>query len=386
MSVFRHVLRKEATQLRRDKGMLRAMLMAPIMQVVAFGFAANTDVKHIPLVLVDQDQTSQSRALVDRMVASGYFDVVGAEPTSETVEPWLVSRKADLALVIDDRFGQDLVGGREAKVQLIVDGTDSNSAIVGMGYATRIVGEAGAAAVTERLARAGHGGAAFRGAAATHLSSSRISLVPRVWYNPDLKSRWFYVPAIMAMTILLMTMILPSMAVVREKEIGTLEQLSVTPVRPWQLVVAKLTPFFFVSILDLFAVTALSVFLFKVPLTGSLAALVLLSIPFILTALGLGLLTSTLVRTQQQAMLTSTFLFMVPMIYLSGLVFPIENMPHPIQLATYAVPLRYYAIIVRGVFLKGAGFATLWPQALVLVCFAVVTVSAAALRFRKSLD
>ena len=383
-SVFRHVLRKEATQLRRDKGMLRAMLMAPIMQVVAFGFAANTDVKHIPMVLVDQDQTSQSRALVDRMVASGYFDVVGSEPTAETVEPWLVSRKADLALVIDGRFGQELVGGREASVQLIVDGTDSNSAIVGMGYATRIVGQAGASAIAERVARAGHGPAAAL--AATRVPTSRIELVPRVWYNPDLKSRWFYVPAIMAMTILLMTMILPSMAVVREKEIGTLEQLSVTPVRPWQLVVAKLTPFFFVAILDLFAVTALSVFLFQVPLTGSLAALVLLSIPFILTALGLGLLTSTLVRTQQQAMLTSTFLFMVPMIYLSGLVFPIENMPHPIQLATYAVPLRYYAIIVRGVFLKGAGFATLWPQALVLVCFAFVAVSAAALRFRKSLD
>ncbi|MFN7955951.1 MAG: ABC transporter permease [bacterium] len=378
MSVFRHVLRKEATQLRRDTAMLRAMLMAPIMQVMAFGYAANTDVKHVPIVVVDQDRSPASRDLVDRFTASGYFDVVGSEDTTSTVEPWLIRRKADLALVIAPDFGGDLVGGRSASVQLLVDGTDSNSAVVGLGYANRILAAAGAEAVTERRMRAG--------ATASTRPIPQLELVPRVWFNPDLKSRWFYVPAIMAMTILLMTMILPSMAVVREKENGTLEQLSVTPVRPWQLVVAKLLPFFGIAILDLFAVTGLSVFLFHVPLTGTLAALVLLSIPFILTALGLGLLTSTLVRTQQQAMLTSTFLFMVPMIYLSGLVFPIENMPHPIQLATYAVPLRYYAIIVRGVFLKGAGFATLWPQALVLVCFATAAITLAALRFRKSLD
>jgi ABC-2 type transport system permease protein len=376
--VFRHVLRKEATQLGRDRAMLRAMMMAPIMQVMAFGYAANTDVKHVPMVLVDQDRSSASRALVDRFTASGYFDVVGSEETTDAVEPWLVGRRADLALVIDADFGRDAVGGRRPRVQLLVDGTDSNSAVVGMGYAGRLVAEAGADIVSARSPST-----ATRSPAA---SVGRIELVPRVWYNPDLKSRWFYVPAIIAMTILLMTMILPSMAVVREKEMGTLEQLSVTPVRPWQLMVAKLLPFFGIAILDLFAVTALSVTLFHVPLTGSLAALVLLSIPFVVTALGLGLLTSTLVRSQQQAMLTSTFLFMVPMIYLSGLVFPTENMPHAIQLATYAVPLRYYAIIVRGVFLKGAGFRALWPEALVLVCFAITALTLASLRFRKSLD
>jgi len=344
--------------------------MAPMIQVVAFGYAANTDVTHIPMVLVDEDRSSQSRALVDRFTASGYFDVVGTEDTTAGVETWLLSRRADLALVIAPHFGSDAVARRGPRVQLLVDGTDSNSAVVGMGYASRVIAQAGAQMVAAQMP----GGA------------GQIELIPRVWYNPDLKSRWFYVPAIMAMTLLLMTMILPSMAVVREKEIGTLEQLSVTPVRPWQLVAAKLLPFFVIAILDLFAVTALSVFLFHVPLAGTLTALVLLSIPFIVTALGLGLLTSTLARTQQQAMLTSSFLFMVPMIYLSGLVFPTENMPHFIQLLTYAIPLRYYAIIVRGVFVKGAGFAALWPQAAVLMCFAAAALSLAALRFRKSLD
>ncbi len=213
-----------------------------------------------------------------------------------------------------------------------------------------------------------------------------IELVPRVFYNPDLKSRWFYLPAILAMVLMLTTMILPSMAVVREKEIGTLEQLSVTPVRPWQLIAGKLFPFAIIGFVDLILVSLLVVWVFGVPLRGSFALLACLTMLFLANTLGLGLLVSTLVRTQQQAMMTSVFVLMVPMIYLSGLIFPIENMPGPIQHATRAIPLRYYNDIIRGIFLRGSGIAVLWPDAVALAAFGALFVSLASFRFRKTLD
>ena len=218
------------------------------------------------------------------------------------------------------------------------------------------------------------------------LAPGRIDLVPRVWYNPDLKSRWFFVPAILAMTLMLVTMILPSMAVVREKEIGTLEQIIVTPIRPWQLIMGKLVPFGIIGVINLLAVTSLVILLFGVPLRGHLMTLLLLTLPFLMTTLGLGLLVSTLVGNQQQAMMTSIFLVMVPMIYLSGLIFPIDNMPRPIQIVTYAIPLRYYNNVIRGVFLKGSGFSVLWPEMLILLAFGLSALVLASLRFRKRLD
>jgi len=218
------------------------------------------------------------------------------------------------------------------------------------------------------------------------LRAASIDLVPRIWYNPELKSHWFYVPGIIAITLMLLTMITPSMAVVREKEVGTLEQISVTPLRSWQLILGKLLPFFLVGVLDLVLATAITLFVFGVPLRGSFLTLFVLTLPFLLNTLGLGLLASTLARTQQQAMLISTFLLMLPQIYLSGLFFPIENMPHAIQLSTYGIPVRYYAIILRGVFLKGAGFTELWPQAAILTLYGAGVLALASLRFRKSLD
>src|SRR5205807_1679199 len=240
-------------------------------------------------------------------------------------------------------------------VQVLADGTDANSAVVGLGYASRIVAEAGAELSVRRSPR--------RPAPA----AAGVELVPRVWYNPDLKSRWFYVPAVLAMVLLLVVMILPSMAVVREKEIGTLEQIIVTPLAPWQLIVGKLAPFVAIGLVDLLLATGVARWLFGVPLRGSLTLLVLLTLLYLLNTLGLGLLVSTLVNTQQQAMMFSAFVIMVPMIYLSGLIFPIENMPHPIQIVTYAVPVRYYANIIRGIFLRGSGLAVLWPDALALL-------------------
>jgi len=360
------VIVKELFQLRHDRRMIPVLIAGPLIQMMALGYAANTDVNRIPTLLVDQDRTPASRALVDRFTGSDYFSLVGAVPTADQVEPWLVDGRAQVALVIPGGYGEAVAAGRPPKVQVLADGTDANSAVVGLGYASHILGDVGAEL-------APHPGAG-------------VELVPRVWYNPDLKSRWFYVPAVLALVLMLVVMMMPSMAVVREKEVGTLEQIIVTPLAPWQLIGGKLAPFAVIGLVDMLMVTGVARWLFGVPLRGSLALLVLLTLLYLLNTLGLGLLVSTMVNTQQQAMMFSAFVVMVPMIYLSGLIFPIENMPGAIQVITYAVPVRYYANIIRGIFLRGSGLAVLWPDALALLGIGTFILALAALRFRKSLD
>jgi ABC-2 type transport system permease protein len=258
----------------------------------------------------------------------------------------------------------------------VSDGTDASSASVALGYAGTLVQGLGVELQASRL----------RGAPVRAVPAGQVQLVPRVLYNPDLRSRWFYVPAVLAMILMVMTMLLSAMGVVREKEIGTLEQLIVTPIRPWQLLVGKLTPFAVIGLVQMSLAAAVTVFGFGVPLRGSFLLLVGLTMLFILNTLGMGLLVSTVVQNQQQAMMGAVFGAMVPMLYLSGLIFPIENMPPVIQTVTYAIPLRYYAEIIRGVFLRGSGIAVLWPEALTLLLMGVATLSIAALRFRKRLD
>jgi ABC-2 type transport system permease protein len=368
-----HVVKKEILQLRQDRKMIPILVVAPLLQLVVFGFAANQDVNDIPTLLVDRDRSAASRALVDRFTGSGHFQIVGTADDVHAIDDQLLRGTAQIALVIGDRYGDDLAAHRAPRVQVIADGTDSTSAMIGMSYAARIVSGAGAEALQQRLgARLG--------------TAPRLALVPRVWFNADLKTRWFFLPAILAMVLMMTAMILPSMAIVREKEIGTLEQLIVTPIRSWELILGKLLPFAVISVFDLLLIVALIRYGFGVPLAGSLGVLVLLSLPFVLTTLALGLFVSTLVRNQQQAMMMSMFLVMVPMIYLSGLMFPIENMPPVLQTVTYGIPLRYYTNIIRGVFLKGSGLAVLWTDAAVLLGFGVAILALASLRFRKSLD
>jgi ABC-2 type transport system permease protein len=375
MRVLWRMIVKEFLQLRHDKKMIPVLFIGPLAQLIALGFAANLDIAQIPTVVVDQDRSAASRGLVDRFAGSGYFDVTGSEATVSAIEPWLVAGRAQVALVIASGYGEAVAAGRAPRVQVIADGTDANSAVVGLGYAGRILQGVGAELLQGRLDRAGR-----------RVSAGRVELVPRVWYNPDLLSRWFYVPAVLAMVLMLVTMILPSMAVVREKEIGTLEQIIVSPLRSWQLIVGKLLPFVVIGILDMLLITGLARFLFGVPLRGSLLLLTFLTLLFLLNTLGFGLLVSTLVATQQQAMMTCIYLLMVPMIYLSGLIFPIENMPLGFQYATYLIPVRYYSNILRGVFLRGSGIDVLWPEALALVAIGGSVLTLAALRFRKSLD
>ena len=385
MYVLWRIIVKEFLQIRQDRRMIPIIFVAPVIQLVLFGFAVNTDVTRVPTVLVDQDRTAASRALVDRFTRSGYFELVGVEPTASGVEPWLVRGDAQVALVIARGYGAAVAGGGRPRVQLIADGSDSSSATVALGYGAAIVAATGAEVMADRLrewaARATEDG---RGVAVTR--PGRVELVPRVWYNPDLKSRWFYVPAVLAMILMIMTMLLSAMGVVREKEIGTLEQIIVTPIRPWQLIVGKLLPFAVIGLIQVLLVTAVAVFRFGVPIRGSFLLLVALTQLFVLNTLGLGLLVSTVVRTQQQAMMLAAFTLMLPMVYLSGLIFPIENMPPAVQYVTYAIPLRYYATIIRGIFLRGSGLDVLWPQALALLGMGAAILTVASLRFQKRLD
>jgi ABC-2 type transport system permease protein len=374
MHVLWRVIVKEFLQIRRDRKMIPVIFVAPVVQITVFGFAVNTDVRDVPTVLVDQDRSAASRDLVSRFEESGYFEVVGTEETAAAVDRWLVTSRAQMGLVIAPGFGAAIASGRTAALQVVADGADAASANVALGYAASLANEYGA----QLLARS----APASGAP----PAGQLTLVPRVFYNPDLKSRWFYVPAVLALILMVMTLLLSAMGVVREKEIGTMEQIIVTPIRPWQLLVGKLAPFAIIGLFQMVVATAVTVFGFGVPLRGSFALLLGLTFLFILGNLGLGLLISTLVENQQQAMMGAVLGGMVPMIYLSGLIFPIENMPPAIQLATYAIPLRYYAEIIRGVFLRGSGLDVLWPEAAILLGMGVAILTVASLRFRKRLD
>jgi ABC-2 type transport system permease protein len=374
--VLWRVIVKEFLQIRRDRKMIPVIFVAPVVQILVFGFAVNTDVTRVPTVLVDQDRSALSRDLVSRFAASGYFELVGAEARPDAVDRWLAAGRAQLALVLGAGFGEDLRRGRPAPVQIVVDGSDAASANVALGYAGALVRQFGVEAPL----------ALRRGAPPERPSTGAVDLVPRVFYNPDLRSRWFYVPAVLAMILMVMTMLLSAMGVVREKEIGTMEQLMVTPIRPWQLLLGKLAPFAIIGLVQMCLASAVTVFGFGVPLRGSFALLLGLTMLFILSTLGLGLLVSTLVQNQQQAMMGAAFAAMIPMIYLSGLIFPIENMPAAIQAVTYAIPLRYYAEIIRGVFLRGSGIEVLWPEAAALLAMGASILTLASLRFRKRLD
>jgi ABC-2 type transport system permease protein len=383
MYVLWRIIVKEFLQLRQDRRMIPIIFVAPVVQLVIFGFAVNTDVNRVPTVLVDQDRTAASRALVDRFTSSGYFELVGVEEATKDIDLWLQSGHAQMALVIGPGYGAKLAGGGSPSVQIIADGSDSSPATVALGYGSGIVSAASREALAQRVreyaAKAAEEGRVL-------VAPGQTELVSRVWYNPDLKSRWFYVPAVLAMILIIMTTLLSAMGVVREKEIGTMEQIIVTPIQSWQLIVGKLFPFAAIGFIQIFLVTGVAVWGFGVPLRGSFPLLVGLSMLFILNTLGLGLLVSTLTRTQQQAMMMAAFTVMMPMIYLSGLIFPIENMPPAVQVITYAIPVRYYANIIRGVFLRGSGLSVLWPEALTLALMGTGLLAIASLRFRKKLD
>jgi len=367
MQRLRRLVVKEFLELRQNPRLFGLVIVAPILQLTLLGYAATTDVKDVPVVVADGDRSPASRTLIARFEASRNFSVVNTVTTVREVDPYLQRGDAWIALAIPQGYGAALHERQPVSLQVVADGSDSNSTTVALGYATALIGEyAAALAASDSPSVAGG-----------------IDLRIRVWFNSQLESRFFMIPGVLALLLLLVTANLAAMAIVREKELGTLEQLNVTPLRRWELIAGKLLPYGVIAMIDVLLVTAVAVFWFEVPFRGSFALLLGTSLLYVVCTLALGLLISTVSDTQQQAMMTATFFFLTPMIYLSGFIFPIENMPRVIQYATYLIPLRYFLVIVRGIFLKGIGLPLLWPQAAALALWGAVVLSLAVARSRK---
>ena len=362
-----NLIRKEFLELRQNPRLFGIVIVAPIIQLTMLGYAASTDVKDVPVVVADGDRSPASRNLIAKFDASPNFTIVDTVTSVAEIDRYLQRGDAWIALGIPTGYGAALQAGRPVALQVVADGSDSNSTTVALGYATALVGEYAAALAP---------GAAVPPPGA-------IDLRLRVWFNPQLESRFFMIPGVLALLLLLVTANLAAMAIVREKEMGTLEQLNVTPLRRWELIVGKLLPYGVIALIDVLLVTAVAVFWFEVPLRGSVALLLAMSLVYVLCTLGLGLFISTISDTQQQAMMTATFFFLTPMIYLSGFIFPIENMPRVIQYVTYLIPLRYFLVIVRGIFLKGIGLDLLWPQAAAMAAWGGVVLALAVMRSSK---
>jgi ABC-2 type transport system permease protein len=360
MQRLRFLVWKEFLELRMNPRLFGVVIVAPILQLTLLGYAATTDVRNVPMVVADGDRSPASRELIARFDRSPYFTVIDTVTSADEVEPYIQRGRAWLALSIPSGYGRGVSGAGPTTVQIIADGSDSNSTTVALGYATNLV----SSYVQE-------------------LIPSPIDPRIRVWFNPQLESRFFMIPGVLALILMVVTANLASMAIVREKELGTLEQLNVTPLRRWELIAGKLLPYGAIGMVDVLLVVAVAVFWFEVPLRGSFALLLAMCLTYVLCTLSLGLFISTISETQQQAMMTATFFFLMPMIYLSGFIFPIENMPSAIQPVTYLIPLRYFLIIVRGIFLKGIGLDLLWPQAAALAAWGAVVLALAVVRSSK---
>jgi ABC-2 type transport system permease protein len=369
---LRHLMRKELLELRQDVKLFGILFVAPLIQLTFLGYAATTDVQNVPVVVADADRSAASRELMERFEGSPYFTIVGMVTSVNEVDRWLERGTAWIALGIPAGYHERIGAAEPAVVQVIADGTDANSTNVALGYAQNLV-----AAYSQELAARQSGLASE--------SRPAIEARVRVWFNPRLESRQFMIPGVVALLLLVITTNLSSMAIVREKELGTLEQLNVTPITRWELIVGKLLPYGVIGIIDVVLVTAFAILWFRIPLLGSPVLLLTTSIIYLMTTLGLGLFISTISDTQQQAMMTATFFFLTPMLYLSGFIFPIENMPAVIQPLTYLIPLRYFIVIVRGIFLKGVGIEVLWPQILALTVWGIAILVLAVVRSRKTL-
>ena len=375
MRAFLSIVRKEFLQLRRDPRLFPVLFISPVLQLLLLGYAANLDVRDIPSVVCDMDRSAASRGFIDKFVNSGYFSVRARLDRMEEIDPWLDNGKASMAFVIPRGFGDALAGGKPAAVMVIADGAESQSATIGVNYATMVAGRYGQRIILDRLERAKAAGA----------GPVLVNAEVRVWYNPELRSRNFMVPGVLGLILMIMTISLASMGLVREKEAGTMEQLIVTPIRPHQLIAGKLVPFVLIGLVDATFVILVARGWFGIPFRGSVALLYALSLAFMLNTLGIGLFISTISRTQQQAMFTTVF-FIMPMMLLGGFVFPVENMPRFFQAVSLAVPTRYFFVIIRGIMLRGAGWPELWDQAAALLVIGTALFALSVRRFRKKLD
>jgi ABC-2 type transport system permease protein len=369
------LIRKEFLQILRDPRTLILVLIIPVMQLFLLGYSATNDVRNVPLAVYDQDRGPEARSLLDAYRTADYFSLAYEVNSEEELTSLIDGGQARAGLVIPPDYSLRLQGDGQAEIAFILDGSDptvastalSAAKLIGQQYATRVL--------SDRLGRRGQPSAI----------RPPLDVRTQVWYNPDLVSAYFMIPGVIGMILSAITSILTATAIVRERERGTIEQLIVTPIRPWELVVGKMLPYVILAFLNTLEVLAIGAIWFHVPIRGDLGLILLLSALFLLTSLGIGLLASTIANTQQEAMLT-VWMTLLPSIFLSGFFFPLEAMPKVLQWISYLIPLRYYLVIIRSLLLKGVGADMLKSDILALSLFGFFIMAAAALRFRKRLD
>ncbi len=368
---IREMVRKEFIQLFRDKRSRPILIMAPLIQLLVFGYVVNYDIKDIRVAMIDQAQTRESRLLADAFTAGGIFRITHRPADARGMEELFLNGKADIGIRIPPDFSSRIRRGKTADVQILADGGMSNMASIRISYAVMVLDRLNTGLVRELYGR--------------DLRYGKIDARIRTWYNPNLDSQNFFVPGIVAFVIMLISLLLTSIAIIKERENGTMEQLIVTPLKPIELIIGKTIPYTIIAIGQMVLVMLLALNWFDVPLAGSVLDLFLATCLFLLSTLGIGLFISTVSKTQQQAMMT-TFFFILPFFMLSGFVFPIANMPEFVQWLTYLNPLRYFLVIIRGIFLKGVGLHILWPQYVALAVLGIMVFTGAVGRFRKRLD
>ena len=367
------ILVKEFKQIFRDPRMKMVIFVSPLIQIILFGYAANKDITYVPTAIYDLDNTKESRELLHRFTYSKYF-VPEHFINSEKEQNYMLDKgKVTVVIHIDRGFGRNINAGKDATVQLAFDGTDSNTAMIVMGYANTIVAKYQYDVLKQQ--------SAIRG---WETSSPRVDLRDRAWFNGNLISRDYYLPGVISTIVTIMSLLLTAMAIVKEKEIGTMEQLIVSPLTPLDLIVGKLVPFAVIALIQITLITTLGVLWFHIPLRGSILLLLFCTSIYLFTTLGIGLFISTISATQQEAMM-SVFLFYMPTVLLSGFAYPIANMPQFIQWFTFLNPLRYFMVVIRSIFLKGVGLDILWPQLIPLFIIGLSVIAFSALKFRKSL-
>jgi len=369
------IIWKEFVHIVRDWRTLAVVIILPVLMLVLYGYAINFDVKHLRMAVYDQDRSRASRDLIGGFSRGEYFDIVGSLDSHSEVTEALDSGRARAVLVIPVGFARDLASGRVAQIQLLVDGSDSTTASTAIGYAQAAIAQQSAEVTVAALQRAGLSAG----------SALPVEARIRFWYNPELKSNNFIVPGLIAVILMMLSGLLTSMTVVRERERGSIEQIMVSPVMPHELMIGKLLPYVVIAFVDIVMVTAAGHVLFQVPLVGSIPLLLITSAIFLAAALGIGLLISVLSGSQQTAMTAAMMVTLLPAMLLSGFVFPVSAMPIALRALTYAIPARHFIVIARSIFLKGSGLSLLWPAVLVLVIYGVVLLGLSSLGFRKKL-
>ncbi len=367
----RELVRKEFIQLFRDRKNRPLLVIAPLVQLIVFGYVVTTDVRDIRVGLVDQSRTPASRRLIDTVNGNKTFRITHRLDDPKELDRLLLQRRVNIGIVIPPDFTRKMRSGQTADIQILVDGSMSNMAAVRISYTLTVLERYNSEVLRELFRR--------------RIDFGEIEGRIRTWYNPNLDSQYFYVPGIVAFLVMLLSLLFTSMAVVREKEAGTMEQLIVTPLKPFEFVLGKTVPFIIIAQGQMIMVIVFAILWFKIPMVGSTLLLLAATCIFLLSTLGIGLLISTVSRTQQQAMMTN-FFFILPFFMLSGFVFPVSNMPTIVQWLTHLNPLRHFLIVIRGVFLKGTGITVLWPQLLELAVLGGLVFTAAVNRFRKRLD